>query len=101
MTSQFTLWVRLKMRTMVLLSITTLATVLVAQQPSTPAPGKDAVTENKWVLPEDAQLKAMFEGKIKTEWEALKNRDRKGYGALLADDYIGVEVDGRGERNKL
>jgi hypothetical protein len=49
----------------------------------------------------DSELKQLFEAKIKTEWEALKNKDKKTYGNLLADDYEGVEVDGRGERNKL
>ena len=49
----------------------------------------------------DAKLKDMFEAKIKVEWEALKNKDKKAYGELLADDYQGVEVDGRGERNKI
>jgi len=26
---------------------------------------------------------------------AIKNKDKKAYGDLLADDYQGVEVDGR------
>jgi len=43
----------------------------------------------------------MFESKIKVEWEALKNKDKKAYAELLADDYQGVEEDGRGERNKI
>lgn len=46
-------------------------------------------------------LKAMFESKIKIEWEAIKNKDKKAYGELLADEYQGVEADGRGERNKI
>src|SRR5580704_3367610 len=49
----------------------------------------------------DSALKDMFDSKIKAEWEALKNRDQKAYGDLLADDYEGVEVDGGGERNKI
>ncbi|MFY9845101.1 MAG: nuclear transport factor 2 family protein [Terriglobales bacterium] len=49
----------------------------------------------------DSALKDMFEEKIKLEWEALKNKDKKAYGALLADDYQGVEIDARGERNKI
>jgi hypothetical protein len=49
----------------------------------------------------DPVLKNMFEAKIKAEWDALKNRDKKTYGALLDDEYQGVEVDGRGERNKV
>jgi hypothetical protein len=52
-------------------------------------------------IPAESMLKDMFEAKIKTEWEALKNRDKKAYGDLLADDYEGVEVDGKGERTKL
>jgi len=43
----------------------------------------------------------MLESKIKTEWDALKAKDKKAYGSLLADDYEGVEADGRGERNKI
>ena len=46
-------------------------------------------------------LKEMFEAKVKAEWEALKNKDRKAYAEFLADDYQGVEVDGMGERNKI
>ena len=49
----------------------------------------------------DSSLNDMFESKIKVEWEALKNKDKKAYGELLADDYQGVEVDGRGERTKI
>jgi hypothetical protein len=49
----------------------------------------------------DSALQKMFEAKIKAEWEALKNKDKKAYGDLLADDYQGVEVDARGERNKI
>jgi uncharacterized protein (TIGR02246 family) len=49
----------------------------------------------------DTTLKDLLEAKVKAEWEALKNKDRKAYAELLADDYQGVEVDGRGERNKI
>ena len=51
--------------------------------------------------PTGDKLSDMFQAKIKAEWEAIKNKDKKAYGELLADDYEGVEVDGRGERNKL
>ncbi len=46
-------------------------------------------------------LSDFFQSKIKTEWDALRTKDKKTYGDLLADDYQGVEVDGRGERNKI
>jgi Domain of unknown function (DUF4440) len=49
----------------------------------------------------DPALNQMFEAKVKAEWEAMKNKDKKAYGELLADDYQGVAVDGRGERNKI
>jgi hypothetical protein len=49
----------------------------------------------------ESALKNLFESKIKLEWEALKNKDKKSYADLLADDYQGVEVDGRGERTKI
>lgn len=49
----------------------------------------------------DPKSKEMWESKIKAEWEAIKNKDKRAYGELLADDYQGVEVDGRGERNKV
>ncbi len=47
------------------------------------------------------QQEAMFEVKIKAEWEAIKKKDKKAYADLLAEEYQGVEVDGKGERNKL
>ncbi len=49
----------------------------------------------------EAKLKDLFESKIKTEWEALKKKDSKTYGELLADDYQGVETDGKGERTRI
>ena len=49
----------------------------------------------------DSALNTMFQAKIHAEWEALKAKDKKAYGDLLADDYQGVELDGRGERNKI
>jgi uncharacterized protein (TIGR02246 family) len=69
-----------------------------AQQPTTPAP--DARGPQSRVAG-DSALKDMFEANIKAEWEALKSKDKKAYAELLADDYEGVEVDGKGERTKM
>jgi len=66
-----------------------------SQQPATSAKSG----ESKQTA--DSALKDLFQSKIKTEWEALKNKDKKAYGELLDDEYQGVEVDGRGERNKV
>lgn len=50
---------------------------------------------------DDKALKDTFEAKVRSEWEAIKNRDKKAYGDLLADDYQGVQIDARGERNRI
>lgn len=50
---------------------------------------------------DDTALKDLFAAKIKVEWDALKNKDKKTYAELLADEYQGVETDGQGERNKM
>jgi len=51
--------------------------------------------------PDPSTPEGLFQSKIKAEWEALKAKDKKAYGDLLADDYQGVEVDGRGERDRI
>ncbi|MGA8213566.1 MAG: nuclear transport factor 2 family protein [Candidatus Sulfotelmatobacter sp.] len=70
-----------------------------AQQPTMPT--KFGEGGQSGSVSADTTLKGMFEAKIKVEWEALKNKDKKTYAELLADDYQGVEVDGRGERTKI
>ena len=64
-------------------------------------PPKSGESRQSGSVSANSGLKDMFESKIKAEWEALKNKDKKAYAELLADDYEGVEVDGRGERNKI
>src|ERR1700722_2918822 len=75
----------------------TLASLAWAQQPTVPTQFGEA----KPKITADSSLSDAFQAKIKDEWEALKTKDKKAYGELLADDYQGVEVDGKGERNKL
>ncbi|MGA2376185.1 MAG: nuclear transport factor 2 family protein [Candidatus Sulfotelmatobacter sp.] len=76
-----------------------LASVALAQQPATPATAGES--RSSISVSASSPLKDMFDAKIKAEWEALKNKDKKAYGDLLADDYQGVEVDGQGERTKI
>jgi hypothetical protein len=78
----------------------TLLTFLVLAQ-TTAMPPKSGESRPSSSVSADSELKDMFESKVKAEWEALKNKDKKAYAELLADDYEGVEVDGRGERNKI
>jgi hypothetical protein len=48
----------------------------------------------------DSALSALFESKVKAEWEAFKNKDKKTYSDLLADDFVAVEDDNEGMRNR-
>ncbi|MGA8490173.1 MAG: nuclear transport factor 2 family protein [Terriglobales bacterium] len=75
-----------------------LTTAALAQQPA--APPKAGGNRPSASASDDSSLKE-FEAKIKAEWEAIKNKDKKAYAELLADDYQGVEVDGQGERTKI
>jgi hypothetical protein len=73
--------------------------MVVAQQPAPQS--KSVESRQSGSVSADSALKEMFEVKIKAEWEAIKNKDKKTYGELLADDYQGVEVDTQGERTKI
>jgi Domain of unknown function (DUF4440) len=89
-----------------------LASLALAQPPSGVAPPNSATplpTAKPSKIPEapmpdsvpvDPKLKDLFQSKIQSEWEAIKNKDRKAYAELLDDEYQGVEVDGKGERTK-
>jgi len=76
-----------------------LTTLALGQQPA--APVKSGEGQPFASVSTDSSLNDMFQAKIKTEWEAFKNKDKKAYGELLADDYQGVEVDNQGERTKI
>jgi hypothetical protein len=76
-----------------------LTALALAQGPAT-AP-KSGGSQEFGSVSADSGLKDTFQAKIKAEWDALKNKDRKAYAELLADDYQGVEVDNQGERSKI
>jgi hypothetical protein len=82
----------------ILACFTALTFHAMAQQPTMPTPFGE---ERQSGSPAEVAMKSLFEAKIKAEWEALKHKDKKAYAELLADDYEGVEVDGRGERSKI
>lgn len=78
-----------------------LATFAFAQPPATKntaEQGKSQGVSHESVQPD---LKAILEAKVKAEWEAFKKKDKKAYGDLLADDFVAVEDDGDGARNKI
>jgi hypothetical protein len=57
-----------------------------AQQPAKPSTETD--------------LTNLLDAKIKAEWEAIKSKNEKAYGELLAEEFVAVEADGGGERYK-
>lgn len=75
-----------------------------AQQSGTPGKAKENTlargTSQAPGAAAQADLTNLLDTKIKAEWEAIKNKDKKAYGELLTDDYIAVETDGGGERYK-
>ena len=85
------------MRNFFVFFIAGLTALASAQIPSAPRPFSDTKPST---TSSDDGLKQMFEARVKAEWEAIKNKDKKAYADLLADDYQGVEVDGKGERTK-
>ena len=69
-----------------------MTSLALSQQPSaTPVPDHASAK---------SPLETLLEAKVKAEWEAFKNKDKKAYSDLLADDFIGVEDDSQGQRNK-
>ncbi|PYY07948.1 MAG: hypothetical protein DMG69_17575 [Acidobacteria bacterium] len=76
-----------------------LASLNFAQQPSNHSKAAQRSPSGQPSAPSD--LQHVLESKVKAEWEALKARNKKAYGDLLADDYVAVEDDGNGERNKI
>jgi hypothetical protein len=72
-----------------------------AQQPQpTPAPSQTAQRKASDHASAQSPLEKMLEENVKTEWEAFKNKDKKAYSDLLADDFTAIEDDSQGMRNK-
>jgi hypothetical protein len=63
-----------------------------AQQPGTGKPPEEASAQ--------AKLKGLLEANVNAEWAAFKNKDKKAYSDLLADDFSAVEDDNQGMRTK-
>ena len=68
-----------------------LTSLALAQQPTMPTQfggGRQSGSATS----SDSGLKDMFEAKVKAEWEALKHKDKKAYGELLADDGYALQT---------
>jgi hypothetical protein len=81
------------------LLVLTIAMGAPAQSPQTsPSPGPAAAgTPTARTL---SPLEKLLEGNVKAEWDAFKNKNKTAYSDLLAEDFVAVEDDGQGERNK-
>jgi hypothetical protein len=74
-----------------------LASLAFAQQGT----GQDKAAESKKPQQSSsAKLTELLEGNVRAEWEAFKNKDKKAYSDLLADDFVAIEDDGDGQRKK-
>jgi hypothetical protein len=70
-----------------------------AQSPQA-SPSPSATASPAAAAKAKSPLESLLEGNVKIEWEAFKNKDKKAYSDLLADDFIGIEDDSQGQRNK-
>ncbi len=76
-----------------------MTSLALAQQPAkTPVQPAPAKQPDRASAP--SPLESLLEAKVKAEWEAFKNKDKKAYSDLLADDFMAVEDDSQGQRNK-
>jgi len=82
-------WERMR-RAVLLLTSLALAPPMVRAQP----------TSGKGQPAQGAQVAKLARTNVKTEWEAFKNKDKKAYSDLLAEDFLAVEDDNQGQRNK-
>jgi hypothetical protein len=85
------------MRTCVLVIVFLLTSAALPQEitPKAPKPAASASTAGP------ADLAHQLESKVRAEWDAFKNKDKKAYGDLLAEDFVAIETDGEGARNKI
>lgn len=77
-----------------------LADTLAQQPPPTPASGQTGPSKASDHASAQPPLEKLLEGNVKAEWEAFKNKDKKAYSDLLADDFAAIEDDGLGMRDK-
>src|SRR5260370_32667352 len=89
----------MRMRTCCACVALLMTSLALAQQPAkTPVQPAPAKQPDRASAP--SPLESLLEAKVKAEWEAFKNKDKKAYSDLLADDFMAVEDDSQGMRTK-
>jgi len=76
-----------------------MVSLALVQQPS-PTPVQPGQGKPPDQASTPSPLERLLEANVKTEWEAFKNKDRKSYSDMLADDFVAIEDDTKGMRNK-
>lgn len=96
------------MRTVIVLTAVLLAAIIPLTAQTAPAttptqaPAPPAAKTEPASFPEAAaSVQALLQDKIAAEWESIKHRDKPAFSKLLADDFIQVEADGDGARNRI
>ena len=62
--------------------------------------GTDRTEESRPRRNSTAGVEDVLGARVKSEWEALKNKDKQAFSDLLADEFVGVEADDQGTRTK-
>jgi len=91
-----------------LVAMCALAVAAFAQQPAEktaqpsakPATPQAVETEKPSFADASPALEKLLASKVTAEWDAIKARDKEAFGKLLAADFIAVESDGDGARNR-
>ena len=73
----------------------------ICAQDQTPAKTTKSPTKQATVQTVPMKLEDQLEAYVRAAWAAFKEKNKKVYGDYLWDDFMAVEEDGDGERNKL
>ena len=76
-----------------------MASIAFAQKTAT-TPTAPPAEPKQSVPTADPKLSALLESKVKQEWEAFRTKNEKQYADLLTDDFLAVEGDREGARDK-
>ncbi len=70
------------------------------QQPAGKGQASEGEHSRSGSAPVQENLNQILESKVRAAWETFQKKDRKTYADFLADDFIAVEADNEGTRNK-
>ena len=77
-----------------------LGSFVFAHQPAGKRQANEGQHSRSGGAPVQENLNQILESKVRAAWETFQKKDRKTYAYFLADDFIAVEADNEGTRNK-